>query len=366
MKISKMFFAAGLTGILFFYANQPLLQEKIILDDLIFERKGCSEYGSVTLENIRGLVGTRAYPNQDRACAITIKKPVLHGFRYPEISIGELKSGKVPKPTPILDPGIFVVGVFDGHGKDGDSVSSLTRFLVCDYFKKFFQFSKTKILYYDFLILAQSIQSTISQNISAQESGTTACFCMLEGPLRTQVRSQEVYRAVFSNVGDSRAIVISGNEIVFSTVDHKPETQSEKERIEAAGGSVINGYAWGSNGHGFALSRSWGDCIAHTNGVLSSTPEIYSFGVPTQASNPLLRIEQKNSYLLKNDIIVFATDGLWDVFTNQEVTEYICTHKQKGKTLQIISEELAHKARTGDNAMNEKSRDDITVLIVQL
>jgi len=364
MKIRNMLFVGGFLGAAFSYADDALSEEKIIHDDLTFERRGCAEYGSTTLENTRGFDGVRAYPNQDRACAVTVKKPVRYDIDDSQISIADLLAGNVPGI--MEDPGIFVIGVFDGHGKQGDAISSLTRFCVCDYFEKFFEHSKTKILYHDFLLLGQSIQSTLSHNVLAQESGTTGCFCMLEGPLRTKGASHAPYRAVFCNVGDSRAIVISGNEIVFSTVDHKPTTPSEKDRIVRAGGFVQNGYAWGSNGHGFALSRSWGDCTAHTNGVLSSIPEIHSFGVPTQASNPLLKIEQKTSYLVEGDIIVCATDGLWDVLTNEEVAEYINKRKQEKVTLQVVSEELALKARSGDNNAVQASRDDITVIIVQL
>lgn len=364
MKMRNMLSILGFLGIMGVCADDILPQEKIILDDLTFERKGCAEYGSATLENIRGLDGTKAYSNQDRACAVTVKKPVRYDFDTTKISITDLLAGNIP--IPVEEPGIFVIGVFDGHGKRGDAISSLTRFLVCDYFEKFFAHSKTKILYHDFLVLGQSVQSTLFHNTLAQESGTTGCFCMLEGPLKTKKSSHAAYRAVFCNVGDSRAIVISNNEIVFSTVDHKPTTPYEKDRIEKAGGFVQNGYTWGQNGHGFALSRSWGDCIAHTNDVLSAIPEIHSFGVPTQASNPLLKIEQKTSYLVEGDIIVSATDGLWDVLTNQEVAEYINKRKQENITLQVISEELAHKARTGDNNAAEISRDDITVIIVQL
>merc|ERR1712127_631687 len=87
------------------------------------------------------------------------------------------------------------------------------------------------------------------------------------------------------NVGDSRVIIGKENDgkIVAEefTHDHKPDTPKEKDRILAAGGRVfaveyddgIDGppHVW--LGHmdvpGLAMSRSLGDAVAHTAGVIS-------------------------------------------------------------------------------------------------
>lgn len=367
------------------FSSDLVRRDEIIKVDRTFERQGCSEMGVATLENARGENGKARYPNQDRACAITVQNPfnVEHGVG--EIAAHQMALGELMQPYVI--PGAFIVGVFDGHGNDGDKIASLTRFLVTDYLTTFFKNNVTKILYHDFLALAKSVQTTFQNNKFAQESGATACFCLLEGPIegglpipvskeqavtakehRTGMRTVPitVYRAVFNNIGDSRSIVIRNNEVVFSTVDHKPTTPAEKMRIEKSGGYVLQGYAWGADGSGFALSRSWGDCLAHKNGVLLSVPEIYSFGVPLYPSNSLLRIQENSTYLHQGDILVFATDGLWDVFENQEIADYIMQQKNSGKDLQNIAQELAQNARIGHNNMGRKSRDDITLIIAQL
>lgn len=41
-----------------------------------------------------------------------------------------------------------------------------------------------------------------------------------------------------ANIGDSRAILSSANETIALSKDHKPELQTERERIEKAGGFV--------------------------------------------------------------------------------------------------------------------------------
>ena len=95
-----------------------------------------------------------------------------------------------------------------------------------------------------------------------------------------------------ANVGDSR--VILGKKDTFGKLvveemshDHKPDNPLEQKRIEQAGGRVFAvQYEDGIDGParvwlakidipGLAMSRSLGDTVAHSVGVLS-TPEIVS------------------------------------------------------------------------------------------
>ena len=46
---------------------------------------------------------------------------------------------------------------------------------------------------------------------------------------------------VFASLGDSRAILASNDEVVFSTKDHKPGDQRERKRIYDAGGYHSSG-----------------------------------------------------------------------------------------------------------------------------
>lgn len=357
--------------------------QDIIQWDRHFERNLCGDIGTFTLENIRGNNNQRAYPNQDRGCAVTVR-----AFFNPleNISLIDVATSRFSENRQTV-PAIGVIGVFDGHGAQGDIISSLVRGAVIDHLKSFDNCCYSKMVYHDFINLNQFIQKFLSKNPAAQLSGTTACFCVLEGPLSsTQTISLEpnqavtdqekhsgvrqvsctVYRGVIINTGDSRALIIRNKEVVFSTTDHKPTTSTEKSRIERAGGYVHHGYAYGSNGHGFALSRSLGDVKAHENGILSFLPDIYSFGVPTRCSNELLQVKEKVNYFFPGDILVFATDGLWDVMSNEEVSSYICTQLSANKDLQTISEELAYKARKGNVISQQISRDDITIVIAQL
>ena len=55
------------------------------------------------------------------------------------------------------------------------------------------------------------------------------------------------------NLGDSRCVIDFGNGVIKQTTNHKPEL--EKERIENAGGCVVNGRI----NKNLAVSRAFGD-----------------------------------------------------------------------------------------------------------
>lgn len=69
------------------------------------------------------------------------------------------------------------------------------------------------------------------------------------------------------NVGDSRTYVIKDKNVLFRTEDHRPDEPSEKARIEAARGYIVNGRI-----DGLAVSRSFGDTSISEHVI--ATPDI--------------------------------------------------------------------------------------------
>jgi serine/threonine protein phosphatase PrpC len=62
-------------------------------------------------------------------------------------------------------------------------------------------------------------------------------------------------RYYVANIGDSRAVLSRADNAVALSTDHKPDSPSEKNRIEKAGGYVQQGRVNGT----LSLSRSFGD-----------------------------------------------------------------------------------------------------------
>jgi len=122
---------------------------------------------------------------------------------------------------------------------------------------------------------------------------------------------------VTANLGDSRAILCRGSKAIPLTVDHKPDSATEKKRIEDLGGRVRwHGYlgpdrlpvpgmgAYRINGN-LAVSRALGDRLERP--YVSSEPDI--------VVHPMNKNEDR--------FVVLASDGLWDVMTSQDVVDFV-------------------------------------------
>ena len=156
---------------------------------------------------------------------------------------------------------------------------------------------------------------------------------------------------ITSNIGDSRAILISNNSIIPLSSDHKPLLPREKERIEKNNGVTRKEYpdgpdrVWCQNENfpGIAMSRSMGDLVAKEIGV-SNEEEI-----------SIREISKNDKY------IVLASDCLWDNVDNGTVKQIVdglyLKNDAKGAVYALIEE-----ASRRFEEQNE-ARDDITVIV---
>ena len=74
------------------------------------------------------------------------------------------------------------------------------------------------------------------------------------------------------NIGDSRSVLCSSNQVKFATLDHKPTNADERARIEAAGGHVTQGRVNGQ----LAVSRALGDFELKYREDLDATKQLVS------------------------------------------------------------------------------------------
>ena len=110
-----------------------------------------------------------------------------------------------------------------------------------------------------------------------------------------------------SNVGDSRAIASIGGVAKALSVDHKPGDEKERARIEKAGGFVefnrVNG--------NLALSRALGDFGFKTKDDFPAEDQIV-------CCDPDIVVETIDESW---EWVLLACDGIWDVLSNQEVSQ---------------------------------------------
>lgn len=213
-------------------------------------------------------------------------------------------------------------GVYDGHG--GSQTSEMLEQTLHGYFA--FALRKWKdvedAFFYAFLQAEQyALQSF--------DDGSTAVAVYIDNNNMLHV----------AWVGDSRLVVDGG----LITDDHKPDRPDEKERIENEGGQVImHGVA---RVDGLAVSRSIGDRKIKHNGHLHRI-----IAVPEYAQYQLSE---------NNHFIIVASDGLWDVVSNDEAIELVKERLDDGQSCNTAAYVLK------EEAINRGSQDNITVMIVQ-
>lgn len=254
--------------------------------------------------------------------------------------------------TDDADTNTLILCVLDGHGEHGDSVALNFQNHLS---KEMIKHPAWKL---DVKTAAKEAINKIERlvikdyRIDTEFSGTTLSMAIIRGNRITGV-----------NIGDSRVIIGkdsgdgSGKLLAEEfTTDHKPDSPNEKERILAAGGRVfaveyddgIDGPPRVWLGHmdvpGLAMSRSLGDCVAHTAGV-SSEPEF----------------TERDLDPATDKCIVVATDGLWEFVTNQETIDMVNSVTTPAASVQDLVKEANARWMAEEQVI-----DDTTVITASL
>uniref|UniRef100_A0A6A7FSB8 Protein phosphatase 1L-like n=2 Tax=Hirondellea gigas TaxID=1518452 RepID=A0A6A7FSB8_9CRUS len=176
--------------------------------------------------------------------------------------------------------------------KEVGSVSSDDNHLYVDLNKNI---NYTKLLTDQILYLDSQVVEHCKTNTDL--SGSTAVVAVLDGEL-----------LVVGNVGDSRAVMADdrGRAIPLS-FDHKPNQLKERRRIKEAGGFITFTGVWRVAGI-LATSRALGDFpLKHPRPLVTAEPDILTFSL--------------NDH--KAQFVILATDGLWDVLSNEDAVSYV-------------------------------------------
>ena len=205
-------------------------------------------------------------------------------------------NGKNKKYNPIN-----FISVFDGHG--GKKVSQYLKDNLPSYFIKKFKsdiYEDKKIASKYFQKVSDTIQYKLKKDHprASNYSGSTACC----GVHFLDKNNNPILWVM--NVGDSRAVLCNkNNKAIPLSKDHKPNCPRERSRIKQLGGKIrYDGSDWRIKD--LSLSRAFGDIDASP--FVTHYPEIFRY-----------RLSKKDKFL------IFACDGLWDIFSNSGATRYI-------------------------------------------
>ena len=240
----------------------------------------------------------------------------------------------------------FFIGVCDGHGDNGHHISSY----ISQCLPNFLADTKSKSIISSFNSLNQNLVK--NTKIDCTFSGSTCTSIIL---------NQE--KIISINLGDSRTILAKCDNGIYTPMslsnDHKPNVITEKKRILINGGRIQPFYSdkikkfvgpdrvWikEDNIPGLAMTRSFGDTLAHTVGVISE-PEI-----------------KKYKFSGNEKFIVLASDGIWEQITNEECVNIIKDYYENnmdaiGAINSIMKEAFNRWKKNGEII------DDITIIII--
>ncbi|KAG2691014.1 hypothetical protein I3760_09G216900 [Carya illinoinensis] len=290
----------------------------------------------------------------------------------------------------------FFCGVFDGHGPHGHKISRHVRDslpLKLSASLKYLQLNHTKfgdvdsdvandeddddddndnnnisdtkdIHYNEYnnhhlslaSIEASFVKSFKETDQELSQQSSTDAFC--SGSTAVIVVKQG-HHLIIANLGDSRAVLYTRGDNdqllpIQLTVDMKPDISSEAERIKNCQGRVFaidgepNVYRmWmpDEDCPGLAMSRAFGDFCLKNCGLIS-IPEV-------------------SYWKLTNDdeFVVLATDGIWDVLTNNEVIRILTSAKRRSTAAKLL---VHHAVRAWKGKYPGSKVDDCTVICLFL
>ncbi|KZV35433.1 protein phosphatase 2C 37-like [Dorcoceras hygrometricum] len=200
--------------------------------------------------------------------------------------------------------GFHFFGVYDGHGCS--HVSTKCKERMHEIVKAEVESAGgvvpwERTLSRSFLKMDKEVKDWCGAGVAC--ASTSTCRCELRTPQCEAVGSTAVVavltpdKIVVSNCGDSRAVLCRNGVAIPLSTDHKPDRPDELSRIQESGGRVI---FWdGPRVFGvLAMSRAIGD--TYLKPYVTSEPEV----------TVTARTEE-------DECLILASDGLWDVVSNE-------------------------------------------------
>ena len=147
-----------------------------------------------------------------------------------------------------------------------------------------------------------------------------------------------------ANVGDSMCVLSWGGRAVKAHKVHRISSNdvAERERIEAAGGQVINNRVDGI----LAVSRAFGDVSLKSESKDPNDSKVIA--TPDTAGEVITPM---------TEFAILASDGIWDVMTPQLAVNFVRKMLSKNNDIQAAARELTQSP-------SPRSVDNVTVIII--
>ena len=143
-------------------------------------------------------------------------------------------------------------------------------------------------------------------------TGCTACVMSIDET------NKKLY---FANAGDSRVVMCRNGKAEAQSEDHKPEMESEKNRIYKADGWISDGRVKGN----LNLTRGFGDLEYKQNKNLKPEEQMIT-------ANPDIKVVDFTNDI---DFVVIGCDGIWDCLKNQEACDFVIKKLKENPDIKI-------------------------------
>ncbi|QEU61864.1 Ptc4 [Kluyveromyces lactis] len=205
----------------------------------------------------------------------------------------------------------------------------------------------------------KACDATFHKHFANEASGSTAIVALL-------INGSMLYVA---NTGDSRCILSKKNKAIKPmSYDHKPQHIGELIRINDDGGTVSLGRVGGV----LALSRAFGDFqfkrnvkYQNLNTLAVSSKRKY---IPAEEAQVTVEpdVLPHAIDLSQDEFLVLACDGIWDVYSNKALVNFIKYHLTLGLKLDnILAKILDHGISCADSNTGV-GFDNFTLIVVVL
>ncbi|KAK9291142.1 hypothetical protein L1049_009330 [Liquidambar formosana] len=254
----------------------------------------------------------------------------------------------------------YFCGVFDGHGESGHNVARHVRNVLPSKLSSEYRLSQfngfnhsdvdaddgdenddssddTKDSHENddnqnqFLTSWRSSIINSFKEIDEELSRDSTIDCLCSGTTAVTIVKQGDH-LIIANLGDSRAVLGTRGQKkrlvpVQLTVDMKPNLPCEAERIKNCKGRIFSMQQepevfrmWmpDENCPGLAMSRAFGDFCLKEHGLIS-IPEV-SYRKLTD----------------RDEFVVLATDGVWDVLRNNEVVKIVASARKRSIAAKLV------------------------------
>lgn len=243
----------------------------------------------------------------------------------------------------------YLFGVFDGHGPNGHSISTLLKNRISSnvpYCPK--EPQEIDLIEYLENTVNLALRTVITSPIDTSISSSTLCLIIISGP-----------HIICANIGNSRCIIGKYNEnwgFEILSKENKHFVSEENEIIEKSREFVSV----------FSNKRNQKENIVK---VSTDDPEILGYSMNRLNEDKNMKnfdICQivKHKVCNKDKFLILASDGIWDVISNMEAVEIVSKFWKEGKSefacKRLVETAIEKWMEFGDYI------DDISVVVVFL